>query len=220
MKASYTKRWKTIVTGKGTTEIEIIPGQFVFGRKTAAKELRMTESTIRNRIEKLKRIGNLTIKPDTHYSIITVCNWERYQAQEKQTGQAIGQAKDNQRTTKGHKQESKTLEEGKEETTPVGQNCPHQIIVSLYNEKLPSLPSVIEKLWDGERKKNLQARWKEDKERQSEEWWENFFESISEMPFLMGEVKDFRADLGWILKKGNFIKILEGKYKTKEEVWR
>jgi len=111
MKASYSSRWKSIITGRGETEIELLPGQFIFGRKSAAKELGMTESTIRNRIEKLKKIGNLVVKPDTHYSIVTVCNWKIYNSVEIDKGQAKGQAKDNQRTTKGHKQTLVTLKE-------------------------------------------------------------------------------------------------------------
>ena len=113
MKASHQNRWVPIITGKGKTEIEIQSGQFIFGRKTAAKELLMTESTIRNRIEKLKSIGNISLKPDTHYTIITICNWERYQSNEKPKGQA----KDNQRTTKGQpKDTDKNVKNVKNET--------------------------------------------------------------------------------------------------------
>ena len=104
-----------MITGKGETEVELLPGQFIFGRKTAARSMKMKESTIRNRIEKLKKLEKIDIKSDTHYSIITIRNWETYQPCNNEVGQAIGQPKDNQRTTKGHKQEGIKLKEGKEE---------------------------------------------------------------------------------------------------------
>ena len=226
MKASHQNRWVPIITGKGKTEIEVQSGQFIFGRKTAAKELLMTESTIRNRIEKLKSIGNISLKPDTHYTIITICNWERYQSNEKPKGQP----KDNQRTTKGQPKdtdknvknvdnvENKEMVVDDESST----TCPHQKIIDLYNNILPTLTAVKPSLWNGTRKKSLQSRWKEDKDRQSVEWWEKLFASISGMPFLLGENdRKWQADLGWILKSSNLVKILEGNYKSKEvSEWR
>ena len=104
-KASHKEQWVPMQTGRGITEVHIYPGQFIFGRKVAAKELLMKPSSVRNRMEKLKNMRNVDIQPDRHYSVITILNWDIYQNPKKQNGQASGQAKDNQRTTKGHKQE-------------------------------------------------------------------------------------------------------------------
>ena len=93
-KASHTEQWVTIKTGRGTTEVHLLPGQFIFGRKTAAKELKMKPSTVRNRILKLKNMGNLDIQSNTHYSIIIIINWDTYQAPNKKEGHP-------KRTTKG-----------------------------------------------------------------------------------------------------------------------
>ncbi|WP_020585632.1 hypothetical protein [Desulfobacter curvatus] len=72
-------------------------GQFIFGRKTAAKELKMSPSTIRNRMEKLKNVENLDIQTDTHFSIVTIVNWELYQHPNKKEDTQT----DRQRTGKG-----------------------------------------------------------------------------------------------------------------------
>lgn len=101
LKASYKERWCTIKTGRGTTEIKLLPGQFVFGRKKAAKELRMSPSTVWKRIKKLKNMQNLNIESNTHYSIITIMNWDTYQGIQE-NGDIEG---DRQVTTKEHKQE-------------------------------------------------------------------------------------------------------------------
>lgn len=64
----------------------------------------------------------------------------------------------------------------------------------------------------------LRTRWKEKPERQSLEWWKAFFLSVNESDFLMGRTsgsngrKPFRADLEWIVRPQNMVKILEGKY--------
>lgn len=97
MKANHEENWVPVITGKGETEILIKPGQFIFGRKSAAEELNMAESSIRNRIDKLKNMKNIDVKPDSHYSIINIINWDSYQNNNKKQDRQ----KDNQRTGKG-----------------------------------------------------------------------------------------------------------------------
>ncbi len=91
--------------------------------------------------------------------------------------------------------------------TPI---CPHKEIIALYHSVLPELTKVI--IWNDFRKELLQTRWREDAERQNLEWWKKFFERIRESDFLMGRVKDFRADLEWMIRPRNFPKVIEGKY--------
>ena len=79
LRASYKKRWVQIDTGSGVTEIEILPGQFLYGRRKSAKELKITESLLRYKIEKLKKIGNIVVKTTNKFSIISVINWDTYQ---------------------------------------------------------------------------------------------------------------------------------------------
>jgi len=66
-------------TGRGEITIEIHPGQFVFGRHTASKELGMVESTVWKRMNKLKNTQNLNIESNSQYSIISIINWGIYQ---------------------------------------------------------------------------------------------------------------------------------------------
>lgn len=63
----------------GFTEIELQPGQFIYGRKKASKELRMSEQNTRTCLKSLEKSKNITIKPTNRYSIITVCKWDTYQ---------------------------------------------------------------------------------------------------------------------------------------------
>ena len=82
MKANHEDRWVPIKTGRGETQALVKRGQFLFGRKTAAKELKMRPTTVVDRMKKLANMQNLVINPVTHYSIVTVCNYEFYQGNE------------------------------------------------------------------------------------------------------------------------------------------
>jgi hypothetical protein len=100
-KANHKKQMVPITTGKGQTVVEIDRGQFIFGRHKASESLKMNPSTVRNIMDKLEKLQNIAMQKDTHYTIVTICNYEDYQNLENYKGQAKGQPKDNQRTTKG-----------------------------------------------------------------------------------------------------------------------
>lgn len=101
MRANHEQNWVPIKTGKGFIEVPVKPGQFIFGRQSAAKELKMKPSSVRNRMEKLKSMQNLDIQQDSQYSIVSICNWDIYQPDKNKTGQSTGQPEDSQRTAKG-----------------------------------------------------------------------------------------------------------------------
>jgi len=94
-------------------------------------------------------------------------------------------------------------------------DCPHQEIIKLYSEKLPT--GIVPQSWGSARASALKARWREKDQRQDIEWWRLFFEYISKSDFLTGKVetpgrKPFEINLPWILKKQNFDKIIDGIY--------
>lgn len=99
---------------------------------------------------------------------------------------------------------------------PPGDNCPHSEIIAAYHAQLPALARVRE--WTPARQKLLRSRWREKPERQSVEWWTEFFAYVGRSDFLMGRVSArpgatvFEADLEWLVKPSNFVKVLEGKY--------
>lgn len=92
-------------------------------------------------------------------------------------------------------------------------NCPHQEIINLYHQKLPSLPAVKE--WTPKRQALLRSRWSEKEERQNLEWWESFFDTVAASDFLTGKVGTFRASLEWLVRPTNFIKVIEDNYKNR-----
>jgi uncharacterized protein YdaU (DUF1376 family) len=97
-------------------------------------------------------------------------------------------------------------------TTSSVDDCPHQLIIDLYHDKLPQLRRI--KVWTDKRKKNLRTRWREDKKHQTLEFWERLFDYISRSDFLTGKIGDgnWQANLEWIVNPTNFVKIIEGNY--------
>lgn len=134
MKASYKQRTFPLKTGKGRVLVKLTPGQFVFGRDSAADDLGDPPSSVWKRMKRLENLGNITIRSNSQYSIISICNYDAYQSSEAlveqldddqnnllspcneikdQVGERVGeQAWNNQGTAKEHKQEGK---EGKYE---------------------------------------------------------------------------------------------------------
>ncbi len=83
LKASHKNHWVKLKVGKADTEVGVKPGQFVFGRKSASQALRMKATTLWYRMKKLERMGNIDIDSNTHFSVVTICNWRRYQTERK-----------------------------------------------------------------------------------------------------------------------------------------
>lgn len=83
LKATHRDRWVSVRTGRGETQVGLQAGQFLFGRKSAAKKLKMPESSVNDRMKKLQGIGCIKIEPYPHFSIITILNWTFYQDAEK-----------------------------------------------------------------------------------------------------------------------------------------
>ena len=85
LKANYMeRRWCGIVIGRG---------QFLTSVATMAQELHLSAQQIRTAINKLKSTNEITISPTNKYTIITICNYESYQAADAPKQQTKRQAK-------------------------------------------------------------------------------------------------------------------------------
>ncbi|KPA98114.1 hypothetical protein PF70_01834, partial [Pseudomonas asplenii] len=93
---------------------------------------------------------------------------------------------------------------------------PVEEIVRLFNELLPTLPSVV--LINKDRTAKIKARWAESPVHQDIEFWRDFFATVAVSDFLMGRVpgrngsKAFQATFDWLMAPTNFVKVVEGNY--------
>lgn len=83
-------------------------------------------------------------------------------------------------------------------------------IVNLYHGLLPMLPKVS-KLTDT-RKRQLAARWKEDKARQTLTWWSDYFRRASRSDFLTGRKQgvSWMPTIDFFFQPKSMIKLIEG----------
>jgi hypothetical protein len=110
MKANHEDNWIPIKTGRGITETLVKRGQFIFGRNTAAKELKMPPRTVHKRMLKLENIRNCALKSDKQYTMVTILNYKPYQDSEKAKGTSEGTTKGQPRdTNKNDKNEKKLI---------------------------------------------------------------------------------------------------------------
>ena len=160
----------------------------------------------------------------TRGMIVTILNYDKYQNPENY--EAYNETyKKHTMNIQSTDTIRKEREESKEETHTSSEqnsddafcvpksNCPHQEIINLYHQKLPSLPAVKE--WTPKRQALLRSRWSEKEERQNLEWWESFFDTVAASDFLTGKVGTFRASLEWLVRPTNFIKVIEDNYKNR-----
>lgn len=88
-------------------------GQVVCGRKQLAKDLGLSERSVRTALEHLKSTNEITIKTTNRFSIITIEKWAMYQSDTDDTDQQTDQQADTQATNNrpatDHTQEIKKL---------------------------------------------------------------------------------------------------------------
>jgi len=122
----------------------------------------------------------------------------------------------NQEQEKEQEQNISSLQEEVVSGADDGTQCPHDKIINLYHETLPMCPPV--RMWNKTRRGYLKQRWKENKKHQALDWWKQYFEHIKQSEFLTGRTvgregkPPFLADLEWLVRPNNFVKVIEGKY--------
>lgn len=92
-------------------------------------------------------------------------------------------------------------------------SIPYEKIKNLYNSICVSFAKI--KSIEGERRKAVGARWNKHK---SLEVFKEAFTICEQSDFLRGENnRNWKADFDWIMKAGNFVKILEHKYDNSKQ---
>jgi Protein of unknown function (DUF1376) len=105
-------------------------------------------------------------------------------------------------------------------------DCPHQAVLALWEEVLPSLPQHLPSQWRGARADHLRARWRETAvakgwtdEAQGLAYLRRLFAHIGRSTFLTGKAptrepgkRPFVIELEWLVNPTNWAKVHEGKY--------
>jgi len=78
MKANFSEQIANVRTGIKMKKIKVGVGQFVYGRNASAEEIGQKPSSLYKRMKRLEEIGVIKIEPNTHFSIVTVLQWDEY----------------------------------------------------------------------------------------------------------------------------------------------
>ena len=101
---------------------EVKRGSLITGRRVLAEELNLSEQQIRTALNHLKSTNEITIKPTTRFSVITIVNYDRYQQVNQQDDQVAtnNQPSSNQQSTTIEEFKNNKNKEFKENDTPNG----------------------------------------------------------------------------------------------------
>lgn len=104
--------------------------------------------------------------------------------------------------------------------------CPHKEILSIWGEVMPpGVARPLPSMWNGVRRKNLAARWADGfllVKRDGSDvfyrtpadglvWWRAFFMHVAKKRYFVNG--EWAFSLGWLIKPGNFQKVVEGGHK-------
>lgn len=87
--------------------IDLTPGQLITGRNQLSVETGISERSVRTSLHRLKKTGEISIKPTSRFSIITIRNYLDYQACSEEVDQQSDQQVTNDRPANDHIQEVK-----------------------------------------------------------------------------------------------------------------
>lgn len=96
LKATYTDKEQVV----GQQIVDLKKGDFVFGRKKASEELKMSESTVYKYIKLLEKLQTISVKSNNKFSVVSIEKWEEYQVKEQQENNK-GTTKEQQENNKG-----------------------------------------------------------------------------------------------------------------------
>lgn len=197
----------------------VVPkGGLVTGYPKLAEQLGISVQNVRTAFKHLKLTNEITVKSTNRFSIVTIVNWEKYQANKKYlTGKMAGsltnsqQSANSQLTTEKeykNKEYKNIKEEYKEENSP-SVSTTMEDIQNLFNSVCIFFEpcSVITKT----RMEKIKLLLK----KYSYEDIRNVFEKANGSDFLLGKNdRGWKASFDWLIDIDNFVKVKEENYKS------
>lgn len=176
-------------------------GQIIVSIAFLAKGFGMTEKGVRVVIQKLEKLGMVGVQGASRGTIITICNYEKYQTFQKPEGERKGNRRANEGRAEGdNKKEVSKVKEDKELIAEA---------VSGWNDLASRVGlSACQKVTDG-RKSALMARLKD---AGGIEGWKAALEKIESSDFCTGKKTTWKANIDFVLQESSFTKLMEGAY--------
>lgn len=199
----------------------VIPkGGLVIGRKRLAADLGISERSVRTALKHLKMTNEVTIETTNRFSIVTIVNWEKYQANSKRvTNKTTSQVTNNrptsdQQVTTEKEYKNKELKNIKEEIHKEEISIDsYEAVQELFNKICIFFKpcSVITKTRSDKLKILLKQFSIED--------IRLVFEKANSSTFLQGKNEyGWVATFDWLIEIDNFVKVNEDCYGSSQKI--
>jgi len=241
----------TRINWKGQT-IHLEPGQLAVSIRSLGREFGWSHKAVRHAISRWNREAMLSETPiwgtvsgagkGTVGTLITICNWLKYQVQETNEGTVFDIGAGTVGAQQGHSRGTQNKKVRKKEGTlslvqtpnpnsesesltlrSVVENPDKNAVeraLRIWKEELPDNPQP--RKIEGGRRASLLARLRGDF-RGSPAQWRAYCKKIAESPCLVGGGRDgWYAPIDWAIKPANLNKVLDGNYeqRTPNGRWR
>lgn len=164
---------------------------------------------VRRTLQHFEKWGFITTTTEAAQTVITVCNYDKYQSPQSSDETDMKQGRTQNRSNPNNrddtnKKESKKIKERKEELS-----LDVSLAFEAYNDMAQKNGIPICQMHSTSRIQALNARLKECG---GLDGWKSALEITAASDFLTGRKTGFKANIDFILQKSNFTKIMEGNY--------
>lgn len=199
--------------------VKLARGQLAISLREEADRGGTSHKRLRNIIDLMRREKMLTLDTakGTHFCVLTICNYEHFQAEGAQPKARKGHSRGTVGAQSGHtEQEGEELK--KKNPSPDGEGGqrpedadPLGLAITAWNEICGDLLPRVSKLTE-DRKRALKLVLAEECGGNIANW-QTYCRRIRASRFCCGEnSRNWRADIDFALKSGRYTRVLEGKY--------
>lgn len=211
--------WKPRTRRVGAVVVETQRGQLAASVRFLASAWKWTAPKVQRYLKRLEKAEMIVTRADTGVTVITVCNYDTFQAGAKSSDTAPIQQRYSADT---NEKKDERREEGKEDanaSTPIAPRFPLDDIskaVHDYNDAAQRAGWPTVKTMAAARRRALRSRLKDCG---GNDGWKAAMERAAASDFLCGRTSKpwtgFSFD--WIAKPGNFNKLVEGNYDNRPQ---
>jgi len=192
--------------------VECKRGQLAYSQESLSDRWKWTRDKVRHFLKLLEKDGMITHKSTHLTTIITICNYCKYQDINYNNTQlspssapADPQLTHTNNNVNNYNNENNIIK-------PKGLIVPYEKIINIYHELLPELPGVV--TLNDKRKNQIKKLFTSDPGLNDLTAWEDYFKHVRTIKFFFGaNDRQWKADIEFLTNYNKFISVVEGKYK-------
>jgi len=199
--------WKPREARIGNHVVNLDRGDCAFSFRFLASAWNWSLQNVRTFIKNAEARKIITLKSNTHGTVITICNYDKFQADIGEPNTRLTHAQHTPNTN-----EKKGKKERREYNPPTPQRGDVDEAVEVYNGEASKLGLPVAKSITTDRRRKIKARLDE----HGIDGWREAVGKLQESPHCLGENdRGWRADLDFVCQPKSFNRLIEGGYSRK-----